>query len=250
MIRDMKRLIVFLFLILCSCSMPFGGSSFRVAIDPNWLMTSSGGKEALITGFIEELLLEISDYSGISFKLMEANWDNLLQNLHTKRCDAVISSLPPRNFNQAQYDFSKVILSTGPILVVPVSSKADSLEDLKNRTVGFLRGSPAILVLQNWPDIQIIPYKSLPLALNDVVQGKLQGALIDYLPAANFIHDAYYSRLKAVGKPLTDEGIRMVFSKGLHPVIQAKINKALKKIKKSSKYNELLVKWDLSSIRK
>lgn len=235
-----------LFLIV-SCGSIFRGPNFRVGLDPSWLMTSSGGKAALITGFIEEVLLDISKNTGISFEQIDGNWDDLQQNLRLKRYDAIISSMPPYSFNKADYDFSDRLLATGPVLVVPIDSKVKSLKDLSNRTIGFIQGSPALLVLQTYTSIQIEPYTSIVLALNDLTRGKAQGALLDYLPAANLVKDLYDRKLKIVGEPLTQEGIRMVYMKGKHLEMQKAFEKSLQKLKKSRRYQELLKKWDLNS---
>ena len=138
------------FLILhgCSCGCGSGsgrGGAFRVGIDPNWYPIDFGTQQPYVNGFIEELLLEISRYTGIEFERLTGNWDSLLDGMNLKKYDAVISSVPQYDHIKALYDFSSNILDLGPVLIVPVGAHHADLSKMGGELVGLVTGDPAVL---------------------------------------------------------------------------------------------------------
>ena len=72
-----------LILLFQSCSNS-GSSSFRIGIDPSWYAEDFGPQTAYVNGYTEDLLLEMSRYSGMQFELVRTSWDDLLDGLRQK----------------------------------------------------------------------------------------------------------------------------------------------------------------------
>ncbi|HAB99552.1 MAG TPA: hypothetical protein DCE71_07015, partial [Parachlamydiales bacterium] len=114
------KILTFFFLVFLIGSCSAGKRpTFRIGVDPNWYPLNFEAFQPYVNGFTEDLLLEVSKYAGVDFIKMEANWDSLLDGLHEKEYDAVLTSLPAYQFNQMKYDFSKNFLDLGPVLVIP-----------------------------------------------------------------------------------------------------------------------------------
>ncbi len=232
----------FLILVFASCSYSSRGK-LRIGIDPSWYSANLGAQTSYVNGYTEDVLLELSRYSGMQFELIRANWDSLLDGMREHKYDAIISLLPPHEYNLAQYDFSDNLLDLGPVLIVPTGSNQTSLKDLEGDLVGIIANDPAELILAKHPTIVVRYYSSIPDLLTALSLGEIQGALMNQIPAINYVSDLYTGTLQIVGKPLNSEGIRLVGPKGR---IDA-FNKNFTSLRKQKKIEELQKKWELGS---
>lgn len=225
-----------------SCSNS-GSSSFRIGIDPSWYAEDFGPQTAYVNAYTEDLLLEISHYSGMQFELVKTNWDDLLDGMRQGKYDALITSLPRFDYYLAKYDFSENFLDLGPVLVVPVNAQKNTLEKLEKDLIGHLTNDKSAQILAKYPDIVIRNYSSIPELLDAVAKGEIGGALLAQIPAVNYVSDLYFDVLEISGAPLTDAGIHLIGPKG---GIGA-FNKHLSSLRKKKMLEKLREKWALSS---
>lgn len=239
--------VFFLFLLLPFFSSCQSSSKkpYSIGVDPSWYPLTLEGKENQVTAFSTELLQEIGSVEKLSFVKDTVSWDNLLLGLQKKQYDAILTSMQPYGFTEKTYDFSDLYLNTGPVLIVPANSPVTSLEDLKGKEVAVQPGVKQTLILEKYPGILIRNYTSVPLALNALLKGEIDGALIDLLLAKSYIEDLYHEQLKIVTAPLDIEGLRLMTRHGDQRALIESFNKGLKKLKDSGKYDMLLSKWSL-----
>ncbi len=221
--------------------------TYRVGIDPNWYPLNLEAFQPYVNGYTDDLLLEISRYTGIEWVRLDANWDSLLEGLHEKKYDAVLTSLSSYNFNLAKYDFSKNFLDLGPVLIVPVNAQSNDLTKLSNEVVGVLKGDPAVLLLQKYSEIIVRKYDAVPDLLNAVASGSLEGALLDRLTASGYVKDLYAGRLKISSDPLTDAGLHLICLKDQQKHLVFLFDQTLLQLKKQKKLKALQKKWQLYS---
>jgi polar amino acid transport system substrate-binding protein len=211
----------------------------RIGVDPKWYPLEFGPQTAYVNGYTEELLLEMARYSGMEFELIEANWDTLVDGLKEKKYDAILSSLPPYEYNMAKFDFSKNFLDLGPVLILRTNEKEKALDQMKGKMIGIISGDQSALLLGK---CVVREYRSIPALLNGVAVGEIDGALLSQIPAVNFVKDLYANQLKIVGLPLTEAGLHLVALKGKGN----SFNKTLQSMKKNKAVEKLLKKWNLS----
>lgn len=239
------RLLIALVLILAGCAC--GNSArgvMRIGVDPNWYPIDFGSQTSYVNGFTEDLLIEMARYSGMEFEKVSANWDALLDGLHEKKYDAILTSMPPYEFNQAKYDFSHNFLDLGPVLIVPVGAEKTDFKSLSGDLIGIVAGDPAVLILQRHPTLIIRNYDTVPDLLNALVRGEIQAVVLDRIPAVNFVNDLYNGKLKMIGDPLTEKGLHLVTLKGRKMVVNA-FDKNLGSLQKKKTLTALLKKWQL-----
>lgn len=236
-------------LFLCGCGGGTNKSVFRIGIDSEWIPLNFYGQTDYVNGFIEELLLDMSIYSGMEFERVEANWDSLLDGMRKNRYDAVISSLPPYQFNQAHYDFSKNMLELGFALVIPVHSSQKELKEFSNEVVGALAGDELAPVLQEVPNLIVHRYSSVPELFNAVVAGEVKGAILDRLYAISYVRNLYAGKLTIAVSSLNESGLHLVTLKGERAREMAQFDKTLKHLAKNKQLEALLKKWQLSSTK-
>lgn len=237
-------LLISFFLSACSCN-NMSGERFRIGVDPTYAPLNFEEQQPYVNGYVEELLLDVAKFSGMSFEKVNANWNNLLEGLDQGQYDAVLSSMPAYNFNLAKYEFSENFLALGPVVVVPSNANYSDLKDLSGELVGVITGDPSVLVVEQYPEVIIRGYNSIPELLDAVANGEIEAAVIDRLPALNYVRDLYAGRLKIATAPLTPVGLRLVTPKGKATKFMRLFNQALEQMKKKKELEALQKKWNL-----
>ncbi len=230
-------------LFLCGCGKE--QIVLRVGVDPNWYPLNFEAQQPFVNGFIDDLLQEVASYSGMRIERIETNWDTLLDGMREKRYDAVITSIPPYNFNMAKYDFSKNVLDLGPVLILQEGMNVKGLDDLSHELVGIITGGDASMILQKHSDILMRGYSVVPVMLDALTDGDIRGALLDRLPATSYVRDLYAGALKIWGKPLSAKGLHLAVLKGQQKRALELFDKSLEQMQKKNKMEALLAKWQL-----
>lgn len=235
------RIFVFLPLIwLFACSSVFQ-KKIRVGIDRQWSPLDFKQQTAYVNGFVENLLLEMSQKTHVEFELIQASSDNLLEGMKRGKYEAILTSLPPYEYNKAHLCFSQNFLDIGPVLIVPKDSEAMALFELKGDLLGVLTDSPAALIAAKFPEIIIRRFPTIPDLLSALLEEQIQGALLDKISAYSYVQDLFASSLKIVSKPLNKEGLHLV---GGFEEVEL-FDKALRSIKRKKKLSSLREKWEL-----
>ena len=243
--RMLRFFLLLVPLLFFSCTTSEKGHEWKIAIDPAWYPLNLGGREKNLTGFVVDLLQEVSREKKLKLSLMREDWSNLLRNLDKKKYEAILSSLQPYIFYENKYDFSEPFLLTGPVLIVPSDSDTTSLEQLSGKEVAILEGSADDLILEKYPGIIIRTYSSIPEALSAMLATRVDGAVFGRLEATAFTQDLYAGKLKIVTPPLNDRGLRLVTLHEKGKILIEALNSTVEILKKNGKYAELAKKWGL-----
>ena len=242
----MKRLcLCMLGLLLALGSCEGEREDYRIARDPEWFPLDFIGRENNVLAFSDGLITEIAKIEEFRVSLFPAGWVSLQEELAKGRVEGILTSIPPTPPYRRLYDFSDVYLYVGPVLVVPEGAPVTSLDDMKGKMVGVLPGSPAMIVASRIPDVVIVDYMSLPLALAACARGQIDGVMMERLPALAYVRDIYHGELKVATPPLTDEGLRLAVLRGKNRELIDRFNRGLEKLIANSTYNALQKKWGL-----
>lgn len=233
-----------LLLTLFSCGSNSNGGR-KVGVDASWYPLNLDGRTNNVTAFSTELLGQIGKIEKIPFVRVTVNWDTLLEGLKKNEYEAILTSMPPYIFNEKLFDFSDIYLPLGPVLVVPVQSKIDSLDDLDGKEVAVIAGSTSTVILEGAKGVLIRSYDSIPAALNDLAAGNIDGAMIDILSAVAYCNDLFQGQLRIATPPLNDEGLRLVTKHGIASDLIRGFNRGLQRLKKNGDYDAMLKKWGL-----
>jgi ABC-type amino acid transport substrate-binding protein len=246
----MRRLLLLFSVVLCAAcgsSKSPGKKGHRIGIDPSWRPLNFEELQPYVNGYTEEVLIHVAQSSRIQIEKVRANWDTLLDGLHRGEYDALLTSMPPYAFNTARYDFSSDYLLLGPVIVTGIRSKYSELSQLSGELVGVLTGDPAVLLIEKFPEIVIRNFDSIPDALDAVVSGEIEAAVIDRLPAVNYVNDLYSETLRVASEPLTSMGLHLITLKGRDARLLETFNKALARMQKKGKLSDLQRKWNLGA---
>jgi polar amino acid transport system substrate-binding protein len=242
--RTIPPLLILILITLLGCSKSSNGGR-RVGIDPYWFPLDLGIRNNNVTAFSTELLTEIGKIEKIPFVRVSVNWNDLMEGLQKDKYEAILSSMQPYVFNKSLFDFSDIYLPLGPVLVVRVQSTIHSLDDLNGKEIAVISDSTSALILEKSQGVLIRYYDSIPKALNDILLGTVDGAVIDILSAVAYCRDLYQGELKIATGPLNDEGLRLITKHKAAPDLIKGFNNGLAQMKKDGSYFKLLDKWGL-----
>jgi polar amino acid transport system substrate-binding protein len=247
LIKYLKKIFVTTcFALLAACGTDHGNGRYTIAYDPAWFGVELMGQQNNVTGFSRDLLKEIGKQKKIKLSFVAMSWDTLIPNLKAKQYDVMLSPLYPYVFNQTYFTFSAPYLLTGPVLILPIDSKATSIADLSGSEIAVLPDGSGVFYLEKNPEILIRNYDSIPDALNDVAAGTIEGAAFDILIASAYCNNIYHDTLKIVGPPMDDSGLRLIVLEQSPPSDLIKtFDEGLVKLKTSGTYRKLLEKWSL-----
>lgn len=163
-------------------------------IDPNYppfaYIDEKTGQPA---GFDVDSMNWIARNQGFEIQHKPMNWDGIIPALLANQIDMVCSgmSITPKRAEMVQ--FSDPYWKVSRVFIVPKDSTLTVEEILKRPIqVGVQRGTSEAAALKEEKEAKGYPmelrfYDSAPLAVEDIVNGRIQAALMDELPADDAI---------------------------------------------------------------
>lgn len=217
----------------------------RIAIDPSFFPLKLAGKEGELFAFTNDLILEVSKRKNVQFERVTMSWDNLLDGLNRSNYQAIISSMEPHVFNENKYAFSDIFLQTGPILIVNDSSQVTQLANLRDSGLGVENDNDAQTVILKYPTIYPRVYASTTTSFEALLEGRVGGALVSVIPAKTYIQNVYHGKVKTLGQPLWNRGLRLITRKQ-EPDLIALWDDAISSMEQDGTLTTLMHKWGLS----
>ena len=216
-----------------------------IATDATWPPMEYVDKNKEIVGFDIDLIKAVAEAGGFEVKIQNTAWDGIFAGLGNKTYDAIISSVTITEERKKTMDFSLPYINAGQVLIVRSEiSGVTVLADLKGKAVGAQIGTTGSFEIDKTEGVTLNTYDELGLAIEDLVNGRIDGVVADTPIAADFVlqNDVYKGKLKIVGKPFTDELYGIVVNKGNKRVLDL-VNKGLKIVLDAGKDEELKDKW-------
>jgi len=143
-----------------------------------------------LVGFDIDMAQEVCDRLGVKLVKKGIDWDKKETELNEMRIDCIWNGLSITPARAESMNLSEPYMKNELIVVVPGSSDAIVLRDLKGRRVGVQSGSTAQDVLEAsslLPDITVRAYETVAALLEHLDKGEVDAALIDSVSAYYFI---------------------------------------------------------------
>ena len=198
-------------------------------------------------GFDVESINWIADKMGFEVEHRAMDWDGIIPSLLAKKIDMVASGMSISPERQARVTFSEPYWSIRKYLLVQEGSTLTKEELLTGKkTLGVQSGTnEAEYLKQNlgkdgW-NFELKFYESPPLAIQDLVNGRIDGAAIDSAPADEAINKGK-KPIKVVGdfaEP-DDFGVAM---RNEDTKLHELINKGYELLKQDPYWEELKAKY-------
>lgn len=201
-----------------------------IATDATWPPMEYVNEKKEIVGFDIDLMKAVAKEAGFTVEFKNTAWDGIFAGLEAGQYDAVMSSVTITEERQKTMDFSIPYINAGQVLIVRADTQGVRvLADLKGKTAGAQIGTTGYFEIEKVQGVTPKSYDELGLAIEDLVNGRIDGVVADTPIAADYAlqQSNYKEKLKIVGVPFTDELYGVAVKKGNTAVLEA-VNKGLK----------------------
>ena len=244
-----KLLLLCGILVLVFCGQAFGAGKLINGIDANFPPFAFIDKTGQPSGFDVEAMDWVAKAIGMQVTHQPIEWDGIITSLLTKKIDIIASGMSITEERAKKVNFSIPYWVIKQVMVVKNDSSL-TIDDILNgkKSVGVQQGTSEAKWLKEeaakkgW-NLKLHYYSSAPLAVEDVLNGRIDAAAMDDAPAKD-----------AVGK----KDVKIVGTFGMHneefgyavrkedTELLEKVNAALKKLIASPEWTALIEKYELN----
>lgn len=215
-------------------------------IDANFPPFAFVDKSGKASGFDIDAVDWIAKEMGFKVKHQPMDWDGIIPNLIAKKIDFIASGMSITAERQKQVNFTVPYWEIKQVLVAKKDSKYSVQYILTEKmTLGVQRGtSEAEWLKDNAPkkgwNFILKYYDSAPLAIEDVVNGRIAAAAMDDAPAEDAVKKKPVKILGTFG--MKEENFGYAVRKADTELLNT-LNAGLKKLMASPYWQELIVKY-------
>ncbi|MBI9091741.1 MAG: amino acid ABC transporter substrate-binding protein [Desulfobacterium sp.] len=246
--RNLIWLVAAAALIVAGTTPAFAGKKIVNGIDANFPPFAYIDKTGKPAGFDVEAMEWIAKDLGLEVEHKAIDWDGIITSLMTKKIDVIASGMSITPDRAKKVNFTIPYWKIDQVMVVKKDS-ALTMDGLMKgeKKIGVQQGTSEAKWLKSeseprgW-NFKLSYYSSSPLAVEDVLNGRIAAAAMDDAPA----HDAVSKKdVKILGNfGMHAEDFGYAVRKGETELLE-KINKSLEKLMASPHWDELAVKYKL-----
>lgn len=248
----MKKMILALALLIILPAALFAGGAaedgtetIMIATDATWPPMEYIDEDGDLVGFDIDLIKAVAEEADLDIELRNTSWDGIFAGLSNGAYDAIISSVTITEERKNAMLFTEPYVNAGQVLIVKNDIKGVSgIEDMAGRKVGAQNGTTGDFAIEEYPEIERMAYDEIGLAVEDLMNGNIDGVVCDSITASDFVlnNENYASALKIAGDAFTEEYLGIAVRKG-RPDLVEKFNAGLAAVEASGKMDELVGKW-------
>ncbi len=211
-------------------------------IDANFPPFAYVDKNGVPDGFDVKSVDWIAKEMGFKVKHQPMDWDGIIPSLRAKKIDMVASGMSITDKRKEQVNFTMPYWRIAQVIVAPKDCTL-SVDELlsKGNKVGVQRGTTEANwmkenLIQKGKDFKLVEYDSAPLAIEDVLNGRIVAAAMDDAPAKDAMRKKPVKIVGTFGMPSEDFGyaVRKEDTELLNMM-----NEGLKKLMASPYWEEL-----------
>lgn len=240
-------------LFLSALALAFTGQAIAAdkivnGIDANFPPFAYIDKTGQPSGFDVEAMNWVAKEIGVEVRHQPIEWNGIITSLLTKKIDIIASGMSITEERSQKVSFSDPYWVIKQVMVTQKGSALtidDLLEDKK--IIGVQQGTTEAKWLKaqaaekGW-NLELRYYSSSPLAIEDVLNGRIAAAAMDDAPAKDA---ASKKDIQIVGTfGMDDEEFGYAVRKDDKELLM-KVNKALAKLKTTPAWNEMIEKFNL-----
>ena len=212
-------------------------------IDANFPPFAFVDKSGNPDGFDVKALDWIAKEMGFKVKHQPMDWDGIIPSLKAKKIDIVASGMSITDERKKQVNFTIAYWKIKQVLVAKKEAKITAEKALADgNKIGVQRGTTEAkwieenLIKKGGKKFELVQYDSAPLAVEDVVNGRIIAAAMDDAPALDAAKKKPVKILGGFG--MKDEDFGYAIRKEDTEFLK-KVNEGLKKLMKSPYWAEL-----------
>ncbi len=218
-------------------------------IDANFPPFAFVDKSGVPDGFDVKALDWIAKEMKFKVKHQPMDWDGIIPSLKTKKIDIVASGMSITDERKKEVAFTIPYWKIKQVLVAKKDTKLTKETALADgNKIGVQRGTSEAkwieenLIKKGGKKFELVQYDSAPLAVEDVVNGRIVAAAMDDAPAEDAVRKKPVKILGGFG--MKDEDFGYAVRKEDTEFLK-KVNEGLQKLMKSPYWAELQKKYSL-----
>jgi ABC-type amino acid transport substrate-binding protein len=220
---------------------------YVIAFPRSWNNIQLYGTEQSVRGFSSDLLYEIASTVNIQVKLIMADAEAFPSLLDSGQVDGVLTAIPVDTASMEFYEFTIPYFVSGTVVVVGANSPYTKTNEFKNAVIAYDYNEGAEVTLGAKNSWLLKPYDSVTQALEDMVTGKVDGMILNFINASRLKRSLYRAKIRLLMPPLSTQNVRLAVRKGKNHELIELFNKGVLTYVKSGQYKELLDYWGIES---
>jgi len=240
----MKKIALFFVIGLLAASSAWA-RTIVIAQDATWPPMEFVDQNKDIIGFDTDYMKAAAKEAGFEVVFKNVAWDGIFAGLDSGQYDAVCSSVTITDERKNAMDFTIPYFKVRQAMVVPKTSNAKTLEDMKGKTLGGQIGTTGYFAIKKVEGITPKSYDEIGLAMEDLFNGRIDGVVCDDPVAAQYaLQKAEYAAKLKIAAVLDtgDEFYGVAVKKGNKEVLDL-LNKGIKAVQDKGMEKELRSKW-------
>ena len=219
--------------------------SFILGLDDSFPPMGYRDENNEIVGFDIDVAKEVSKKLGVELVIQPISWSAKEQELNSKNIDCIWNGMSKTDERQQAMSLSNSYMKNRMIFVVKNESSINSLEDLKDKTIGVQSGSSAEEILEG-TDLynnlkNIVPYSDNIMAFMDLEIGQTDAVFVDEV-LANYYIASNNKDYKVIEEALDEEEYTIGFRKSDEQLCN-RVNEVLKEMKDNGSLAKISEKW-------
>lgn len=223
-----------------------GEKAYINGIDANFPPFAYVDKNGVPDGFDVKSVDWIARQMGFKVTHKPMDWDGIIPSLKTKKIDMIASGMSVTEKRKEQVNFTIPYWVIAQVLVTPKDCNKSVDELLSNgNKIGVQRGTSEAKwmkenLLKKGKDFNLVEYDSAPLAIEDVLNGRIVAAAMDDAPAKDAMRK---KPVKIVGTfGMHNEDFAYAVRKEDKELLKT-MNEGLRRLMASPYWDELIKKY-------
>lgn len=219
----------------------------KVGTEPTFPPFDTTDENQNITGFDMDLMKAIGEDQGFEVEFVNLEFNGIIPALQAGNIDIAAAGISITPKREKQVKFSEPYWDAGLVVAVKSDNKdIKSIDDLKGdmkvaAQIGTAGGDLAQKLKDEGKIKEATLLNGLDVAMMQLINGDVS-AVINDKPVTEAYINKQEGKIKIVGDVMNSESYGFAVKKDNKELLE-KINKGLKNVKKSGKFDELVKKW-------
>lgn len=215
--------------------------TLKVATTATFPPFESVDKEGKMSGIDIDITNYIGEKLGKKVEFQDMKFASLVPTLESGRADMVISGISPTDERSKVVDFTKPYFYPPKAIVAMKGTNYTDINSLVGKKAGATMGTTYVKELKAVDGIDVVEMDSATMAVQDVLNGRLDATVCDGTHAIVFVKEHPELEMHMLTPSTSnDDTFAIAFAKG--SPYTAKVNEILDEMKKNGDFHKILVK--------
>lgn len=193
-----------------------------------------------VDGVDAAVMKAVADKLGLKLDIQDMAFESLDGALTSEKVDIIAAGYTIRSDRLEKMDFTDTYYKAEQTIIVRSDSGYKSKDDLKDKKIGGQSSTTGLIsaAVELTKEENIKGYSNGAVAIEDLINGKLDAVIIDNNPAKAY-KEQHSDKLTLINGQFEQEEYAYAVRKG-NSELQKAVNEAMKELKDSGKFDEII----------